>query len=552
MEDTQLPIDLLHWLIALLPIVVLLILLVLLRWKAPEAGPVGMFVAGLGAIAIFRTPLDTLAVAGAKGVWDAVFILYVVWPALLLYQVIDRAGGFDALRKGISRFSRNRLFLVLGLGWVFASFFQGISGFGTPIAVVAPLLFAMGVKPIYAVAIPLIGHAWANMFGTLAVGWLATISVIDLQNEPVTALQTAVLLWIPNLVSGLTIAWLYGRTAAVKLALPLIVVVSLLHGGGQLLLVMWNPILSTFLASTIALGALIPLSRWKRYSDPDDIAGQRMLSDANERDAQEQDDEKEPVMGLGMAFMPYLVLTLISVGTLVVPPVEDALERLEIGMPFPAVTTGYEVEVAEAEPYDPFAPLTHPGTFLLISTLVSWVAYRRRGYYAAWRARERDAADGETEGGILTGLASNAVPASVAVVAFLVMSKVMDHSGQTEVLATGIAAFAPPALFAFLSTWIGVLGAFMTSSNTASNILFAPLQQGVAELEAALPEATIIASQSTGGAIGNAIAPANVVLGTSTTGSIGREGEVLRKTLPYAVAVTILVGLATVAMALLS
>jgi lactate permease len=547
-DNTQLPIDLVHWLVALLPIVVLLLLLVVLRWKAPEAGPVGMLVAGLGALALFRTPLETLTVAGAKGVWDAVFILYVVWPALLLYQVIDRAGGFDALRKGISRFSRNRLFLVLGLGWVFASFFQGISGFGTPIAVVAPLLLAMGVKPVYAVAVPLIGHAWANMFGTLAVGWLATISVVDLQSELTTALQTAVLLWIPNLASGLTIAWMYGRSAAVKHALPLIVIVSLLHGGGQLLLVMWSPILSTFLASTVALGVLIPLSRWERYSEPDDIADRRILS--NDRDRHEDEEEKEPVMGLAMAFMPYVVLTVISVGTLVMTPIEETLGRFEVGMPFPAVTTGYDVDVAAAEPYDAFAPLTHPGTFLLIATLVSWLTYRQRGKYAAWRERERADGNGEAEGGILSGLASNAIPASVAVVAFLVMSKVMDHSGQTQVLATGIAEFAPPLLFAFLSTWIGVLGAFMTSSNTASNILFAPLQQGVAGLEATLPEATIIASQSTGGAIGNAIAPANVVLGTSTTGSVGREGEVLRKTLPYAVAVTILVGVATMAMVL--
>lgn len=110
-----------------------------------------------------------------------------VWPALLLYQVTKHAGAFEAIRLGIQEHSRNRLFLVLAFGWVFASFLQGIAGFGAPIAIVAPLLIGLGVRPIMAVVIPLIGHAWANMFGTLAVSWHATRLVVDLQDAPLTA-----------------------------------------------------------------------------------------------------------------------------------------------------------------------------------------------------------------------------------------------------------------------------------------------------------------------------------------------------------------------------
>ena len=157
----QLPVDLLHWLLAFLPILVLAFLLVQLRWTAQQAGAAGIFVAAAIAFVIFKTPLETLAVAGAKGVWDAVFILLVIWPALLLYQIMSQAGGYDALRQGITRMSRNELFAIVALGWVFASFLQGIDGFGTPIAIVAPLLVAFGVRPVYAVAIPIIGHIWA-------------------------------------------------------------------------------------------------------------------------------------------------------------------------------------------------------------------------------------------------------------------------------------------------------------------------------------------------------------------------------------------------------
>ena len=93
------------------------------------------------------------------------------------------------------------------------------------------------------------------------------------------------------------------------------------------------------------------------------------------------------------------------------------------------------------------------------------------------------------------------MPASVPVIAFLVMAQLMNHSGQNEVLALGIAAVAPAYAFAFLSNGIGALGAFMTSSSTSSNVLFSDLQHTVARLKG-LPEAAIIAAQSAGGRSG--------------------------------------------------
>jgi hypothetical protein len=112
------------------------------------------------------------------------------------------------------------------------------------------------------------------------------------------------------------------------------------------------------------------------------------------------------------------------------------------------------------------------------------------------------------------------------------------------VLAQGIADVAPPLVLAFAANGIGLLGSLMTSSNTASNILFASLQQSVAAAEG-LSEASILAAQHAGGAIGNSISPANVVLGTGTAGIGGKEGDVLRKTLPWAMAAAVITGAGT-------
>jgi L-lactate permease len=188
-------------------------------------------------------------------------------------------------------------------------------------------------------------------------------------------------------------------------------------------------------------------------------------------------------MGMFTAAAVALLLSVAAIGVLAIEPVNNALEAFSIGLPFPAVATGSGIANEAADPYSPFAPLTHPGTFLL----VTWVVYRARGYYREWSSGENKS--------ILRGLIEDAVPASVPVIAFLVMAQLMNHSGQNDVLALGIATVAPTYEFAFLSNGIGTLGAFMTSSSTSSNVLFSDLQHTVARLKG-LPEATIIAAQS--------------------------------------------------------
>ena len=541
MTDIQIPIDLLQWSYALLPILVLMVLMVALRWTAPQAGMLGMFTAAAISLLAFQTPLETLAVGGAKGVWDAVFILYVVWPALLLYQVTDQAGGYEALRQGITRFSRNELFVVIALGWVFSSFLQGIAGFGTPIAVVAPLLVAFGVRPIYAVAFPIIAHVWAKFFGTLAVGWLATLQVVNLANPVEVAFQTGLLLIIPVVLGGFTVVWMYGRGPALRHAWPLVLIIAAIHGGGQAVMTLVDPVLSTFIPATLALLALYPLSRWKRYAEMPDTITERPAM-RNER-SQDQAETAAP-MSFAMSFLPYVLLTALTIGVLVVEPAKQALGAFAIGLPFPAVTTGYGIVRDAAAPYSPFSPLTHPGTFLLITAFATWLIYRARGYYSAQASID---GNGTKHWSITRALFADAIPASVPVIAFLAMAQIMNHSGQNDVLALGIAAVAPAMAFAFLSSSIGALGAFMTSSSTSSNVLFSDLQQSVAELKS-LPEASIIAAQSAGGAIGNAIAPANVVLGASTAGIAGQEGAIIRKTLPWTIIAVVMTGAATMAL----
>src|SRR5262245_38453717 len=466
-----------------------------------------------------------------------IFILYVIWPALLLYQITKQAGAYDALRQGIAHFSRNELFIILALSWVFASFLQGIAGFGAPIAVVVPLLLAMGVRPVHAVTMAVIAHAWARFFGTLGVGWLATLQVVELKDIPRAAYEAALLILIPTYLGGLLVVWLYGKWPAVRHAWPLVLILGTILGVGQLLAAIISPELSTFLAGAVALIALYPLSLWRRFGEP--IQG-IVDRPAMVEGPVSQQKEASPVMSLSVSFLPYIVLTAVTLCALLIPPLNAALRQLRIGLPFPAVDTGFGIQNAAVASYAPITPLTHPGAMLLVTAVIVWIVYQAGGYYRAWAERHKPES-------IWSALLIDAVPASVPVIAFLVTSRILDHSGQSLTLAYGLAAVSPPLVYAGVASVIGALGAFMTSSSTASNVLFAGVQSSVAQLHG-LSRETIIAAQAGGSAYGNAIAPANVVLGTSVAGIKGEEGSVLRQTMPWTILVAVLTGLATIAL----
>ncbi|MFA9557827.1 L-lactate permease [Evansella sp. AB-rgal1] len=516
--ENSLPIDLLHWSTAILPLVLLLVMLVLFKWSGPVSGWISMGVALIIAFTLFQAPLENIGVGFGKGLWEAFFILLVVWPALYLYQVTKESGAFTVIREDIQEHTKNYLFLILAFGWVFASFLQGIAGFGAPIAVVAPLLVGIGVKPVTAVVIPLIGHAWANVFGTLAVAWIATTNVVTIENTAITVLYTGILLWIPNMIAGLMICWLFAKWKGVKEGFLAVVIISIIHGGGQLLLGQINPSLSNFIPATIALGVLFLLAKIKRYNEKTTLEDETDILE----EEHSSDPEEKPDISIHKAFMPYYVLTISSIIALGLPFISNLLEQVQYGPPVPTVETGYGFEVEGEAAYSPIAPLTHPGLYLFLSAVFAYLWYRKLGMY-----------EGDSGKKIWSGVKENAVGASLAITGFLTMTEIMGSSGQTTVVALGIAEVSPPVVYLALANVIGIVGSFMTSSNTSSNVLFAPLHVSVAQSMEGLSVAHVIAAQSAGGAIGNAISPANVILGTSTAGIKGKDAEVFKPTLIF-------------------
>jgi lactate permease len=524
----------LSWGLAFLPLAILLILMLGAHWGAAEAGPLAWFAAVFVAFFYFDAPLEVLGFENAKGIWSALTVLYVVWASILVYEVSHEGQAFEPLRRGITRLLPDPLLQVLAFGWAFASFLQGVTGFGVPIAVCAPLLVGIGVRPLYAVAIPLIGHAWNNTFGTLAVAWsgLKEVTAMDPAMAAQTALYAASFIWVLNILGGFLVCWLYDRWNGIRQGLPVILVMSLLQGGLTLGLSQWNDTLNGFIASSVAFASIFLLGRMRRYRDAKPATSRVFTEERKQADTEVVEQAQRGTgaakdMTIHQAFIPYYALLVVTFGVLLIPPVKAALGAWSFGLSFPETVTG--LGFVRLESVARFAPLVHAGTFLLVAALVGYLAFKRLGTIKAgglWR--------------ILGKTVDKSIPSTIAVVALIAMSNVMAGSGSVSVLAQGVAS-ATGGGYGFLAPMVGGLGAFMTTSNLASNLLFGAFQQSTAQATGLYAPA-ILGAQTAGAAAGNMIAPGNVLLGTTTAGILGQEGAILRVTIPLFVMVAIIIG----------
>ncbi len=524
------------WVMAFLPIIVLLILMIKFNWGATEAAAIGLLITAFTGVAFYKADFFLLAVESAKGIWSAMTILLIVWTAILMYQVGDEARAFLVIRNGMRRLLPNELLLVIAMGWIFESFLQGITGFGVPVAVGAPLLIGIGVHPLWAVIIPLLGQAWGNTFGTLAAAWdsLAMSAGLTVGSAAYfkTALWTAAFLFLWNIVTGVAICWFYGKGKALKKGLPAIAVMALIQGGGELLLSQVNTTLSCFLPSCISLVVLLVLGRMKLYREEWSLEDSPIM---NRESAAAGGGEAPEGMTLVQAFVPYFLLSAITLVVLLVKPINAFLGQFSIGLAFPETATGYGYVNEASANFSPLALFTHASMFLFVSSIIGLFYYKSHGWIHGGGVKR-----------VFVKSISMTMPSGIAVIGLVIMSRIMGGTGQTVVLANGIANVLGKA-YVILAPFVGLLGTFMTGSNMSSNILFGDFQMTTASL-LHVDASAVLGAQSAGGAIGSAVSPSKIILGTTTANILGSEGQVMKKILGITVPATIVIGVIVYAM----
>ena len=494
-----------NFFLAILPILFVLCLMIFLRWGGQRAGPIGWVCCALVTILTFGLSWKVFWISQLKGLLLSLNVLIVLWAALYLYHLVNQIGGVEAIALRLEELITDRGLLLLVLAWIFSAMIEGVAGFGMPIAIVAPMLMALGVPPLVAVAAPAVGHAWAVTFGNMGLVVQALVAVTKI-DAGTLAPDSALLLGIACLTCGLGVVFILKQVRR----WPTVILLALCMSSVQYFLAAIGlPNLGSFSAALAGIMICILLSRRGTEIYP----------------------PKPKTPELTAALFLYGLAIAVIVLVAILTPVNNVLSRFVLSYTFPEAITRLGV-TTPAGPGQVFHPLLHPGVLIFLTTLICYPILRCKNTILPGVWRQAAAATVRSAG-----------MASIGIVSMVGLSTLMDYCGMTTLLAQGLSQTVGAA-FPLFSPLVGMLGAFATGSNVNSNVLFAPLQQKIA-LFLRIDQVALVSSQTAGGSIGSMISPAKLVVGCSTSQMKGHEGEVLRYTLLAGILIGLLVGVAT-------
>lgn len=506
---------LLHWLLALAPVLVILVLMLGFHWGGSKAGAVSWVAAVLLALLVFGASPKQIAYTQAKAILLSLDVLYIIWTALLLFHTADEAGAVRVIGGTLPALTSDKTVQGLLLGWLFASFLQGMGGFGVPVAVAAPLLVGLGFHPVQAVIMACIGHGWAVNFGSLATSFQTLMAVTGLPGE-LLAPDSALFLGISCIGCGAIVALVASGWKGMFRTLPAVLLLSAVMGAVQYWLAthhLWT--LGATGAAMVGLIVGVGVARLPWYrGDPSLRAGNGHTF-------------KETALALS----GYIILVVLAFAINLIPAVNRLADSVQFTLQFPELVTAHGY-TTPAEPGRSINIFGHPGAILLYSSVISYFIYKRAGLYKPGAA-----------GRILNKMTRGAVNSSLGILAMVGMAVIMSHSGMTNLLAEGLSASFGAALYPAVAPFIGALGAFITGSNNNANVLFAVLQMRTAEL-LGLPVPLILGAQTAGGSLGSVMAPAKVIVGCSTVGLGDNESVVMGKILVYGLVPVAIVAIA--------
>ncbi|MDC5842315.1 L-lactate permease [Vibrio europaeus] len=545
-------------LVAFSPIVVAAILLVGLNWPAKRAMPVAFGLTVV--IALFAWDMSTTRVLASvfQGLGITVSVLWIVFGAIFLLNTLKHTGAISTIRNGFTNISPDRRVQAIIIAWCFGSFIEGASGFGTPAAIAAPLLVAIGFPALAAVLMGMMIQSTPVSFG--AVGTPIIVGVnkgLDTHNigealiangstweaylqqitSSVALIHASVGTLIPVLMAmmltrffGKNRSWTEGLDilpfaifAGLSFTIPYALTGVFL--GAEFPSLIGGLVGLSIVVSAAKRGFLVPKSTWDFEDEnkwPAEWLGSLKI---------DLDDSKTKPMNMALAWLPYVLLAVVLVASRVSTEFKAVLR---------GVSLSFSNILGEAGISTAIQPLYLPGGILVFVALVA-VLLQSRSIAPLGKAF------GESS--------KTLIGAGFVLVFTIPMVRIFINSGingadlasmpvTTANFAAGLVGEAFPAL----SATVGALGAFIAGSNTVSNMMFSQFQFEVAQT-LTISSAVVVALQAVGAAAGNMIAIHNVVAASATVGLLGREGATLRKTIIptiYYLVVTGIIGLVAI------
>ena len=521
---------------AVLSVLTLFVLLGGVRMAAQWASLIALSVAILVALIVYGMPIDQTLLSASEGATFGLFpIMWIVVTAIWIYNMTVETGHFAVLRRSFGTISTDQRVQAVIIAFCFGALLEALAGFGTPVAITAVMLIALGFQPIKAAAVALVANTAPVAFGAIAIPIVTLAEITGLPKEDLGAMvgrQTPFLaLIVPLILIGLV-----DGARGIRQAWPVALVGGFVFALAQFLCSNFISVeLTDIVASLLATGALVLLMRVWEPSEPlvgeqDDtfeqpaVAGAEGHDPAMEAEVNRRDDtKKDPPGEVFRAYAPYLIIIVVfSIAQ--IPAIKDALAES------PWTTTfqwpGLDVVTPEGEPLSSltfnFNWLPAAGTLLLISGLITMAVLRLS---PGRSLKVAGASVDQLKWAILT------------VASVLALAYVMNQSGQTITL--GLWAAGAGDFFAFLSPLIGWLGVAVTGSDTSSNALFGALQVTAAE-DAGISPVLLAAGNSSGGVLGKMVSPQNLAIGAAAVGLAGKEGDLFRKVLGWSLGLVLI------------
>lgn len=520
---------------AFLPILVTIVLMVAFNWPAKKALPLSWVLSAVIALTLWQMDFQHVLGYSILGLGKALDVLIIIFGAILILNTLKQSGAMATINSGFMGISKDRRVQAVIVGWMFGAFIEGAAGFGTPAALAGPLLVGLGFPPLAAAMVALIFNSTPVSYGAVGTPLNGAMSTIagNLTNAglgpaEIEAYKLALTKWvsIPHAIVGVLIPLLglcmltkfFGKERSIKAGLA---AAPFAIFAGLAFVIPYSITAWTLGPEFPSLvGALIglPIVLWAAKND---FLTPKTPWDFPDKSEWEEDwksvidtgDVGEVKMPLAKAWTPYVLIALILVITRI-PALGLkgwlAAQTLTVSNIMGIEGLNYALQFL-------FLPGTVP--FILVA-LITHAIHGMSGQQikAAWINTFKQ----------ITG-AAIALFAGVAMVQLMLNSGV--NAGGLDSMMTAMAKAAAGiagASFPFFAPFIGVLGAFISGSNTVSNVLFSSFQFETASI-LQMPEILVVALQVIGGATGNMICVNNVVAACATVGAIGVEGKIIRR-----------------------
>ena len=503
----------LSFLVAAVPVAVVLLLLGVARRPAWQASLAGLMVGLLIAVFVWQLPvglaLDSTANGMAFALWP---VTWIVFSALLLYNLAVDTGRFDAFRAWmIAHLPNDRRVVLIVVGFCFGALLEGISGFGTPVAITSALLIALGIPALEALTFTLIFNTAPVAFGALGIPVTTLGAVTQLSDVTLGKMIGRQLPFIAILLPFYVIG-LYGGARSIRKLWPVLLV-----AGGSFALAQF--VTSNFITYTLTdvMSALVSLvcttlflKVWKVPADPEFALNAPTLKTHSTSVA--------PWQG----WVPWLLLAAVVTLWTAFGVQFMGQQRIEWpGLHNQVFVTVYGQAYAAVYAFQPLAS----GSAIMVSAILMALLFKvspARFFKAAQATFVQ-------------------IRMAIVTVALIIgLAYLMNYSGMTYTLGLGVASAG--VLFPLLSAFLGWVAVFLSGSDTSGNALFGNLQV-VAAKQLDLSPVLMAATNSSGGVMGKMVSPQNIATGTSVTDLKGQEGVVLARTFVHSIVLTLLLGL---------